>query len=57
MRYFTLFSKKKLAKIFPKKLRKFQTIFKNQYFLDNTNHLLAILREEASDRLLQVQKV
>jgi hypothetical protein len=30
------------------------TIFKNQYFLNNKNHPLAILREKASDSLLPV---
>jgi hypothetical protein len=30
------------------------TIFKNQYFLNNKNNPLAVLREEASDSLIPV---
>jgi hypothetical protein len=33
------------------------TIFKNQYFLNNKNHLLVVLKEEASDSLLPVYQV
>jgi hypothetical protein len=58
MRYFTLISKKKIAKIFPKPEKISEvTIFKNQYFLDNKNRPLAVLREEASDSLLPVYQV
>jgi hypothetical protein len=46
MRYFTLFSVKKIGQEISKTLRKFQTIFKNQYLQNNKNRPLAVLREE-----------
>jgi hypothetical protein len=61
MRYFTLFSKKK-KKNWPRYFQKTEktlevTIFKNKYFLNNENGLLAVLREEASDSLLPINQV
>jgi hypothetical protein len=57
MRYFTFFFKKHWS-LFPK-TEKFSemTIFKYQHFLNNRNHPLAVLKEEASDSLLPVYQV
>jgi hypothetical protein len=51
MRYFTLFSKKKIGQDISKKLRKFRgDLIQKSIF--SKQHPLAVLREEASDRLL-----
>jgi hypothetical protein len=45
MRYFKLIKTEKISGV---------TIFKNQYFPNNKNHPLMVLREDASDSLLPV---
>jgi hypothetical protein len=54
-----LFSKKKIDQDISKKTEKISevTIFKYQYFLNNKNRFLAVLKEEASDSLLPVYQV
>jgi hypothetical protein len=58
MRYFTL-KKKCFWSVYFQKTEKNSevTIFKNQYFLNNKNHLLMVLRQEANDSLLPVYQV
>jgi hypothetical protein len=59
MRYFTLFSKKKIGRDISKKNEKISdvTIFKNLYFLNKKNHPLAVLRKEASLTILKILKI
>jgi hypothetical protein len=58
MRYFILFSKKKLPSYFQKTEKISEVnVFKNQFFLNKKYRPLAVLRKEASDSLLQAYQI
>jgi hypothetical protein len=58
MRYLTCFSKTNWPRYFQKTEKISEvTIFKNQYFLNNKNHPLMVLKKEASNSLLPVYQV